>query len=464
MSFKSIDQIPGNKSLGEMLRLHRRRLQFGEVMQELSRRYGDIVRLPVPGTTKILLSHPEDVQDVLAAKSQYFSLFGQNLFRDFFPWGLIATEGQIHDENRALMLMAMRKMQSRFDVHKSLARCRYVTSEFQDGQVIDLYQVARDLTFATAVDFLFPPDLGSQLLAGLHHEEFLQVLSRTNCYFLALPEPLKLVCLLATMLATVKVTRLQKRIRRQLQAMLAGYSPDPSLAPFRDVLSLLVDGSEIGGRMDESFLVDNLIALLLAGYETTANTVAWAFWEAARQSTLQDSIADEGRLLAANPEDCPNWINQALWTDAALRESERLYPSVWVLARQTTADYQIRGFMLPKGTPVYVSQWVTHRDPRWFPDAETFSASRWIEERHRPTTASTPPGASVQRPGFSFFPFGGGKRFCIGKSVFELEASVLLASILAEWKITPLPGVQVRPRFYVTMQPDSPMKVQFQRR
>ncbi len=463
MSLKAVTQIPGDTGLSELIRTHRRRLNYGDVMLEQSRKHGDIVRLPVPGVPKILLSHPDDVQDVLAAKAQYFGLFAQNLLKALFPWGLVATEGQIHDENRALMLMAMRKMQSRINVNDSLARCRQIVSAFRDGQIIDLYQVARDLTYATAVGFLFPPAVRAEILSGLHHEEFLQVISRTNCYFLGLPRPLKLISLLTTILPILKVKKLQHRMRSQLQKIVDEFRPDFEQAPFRDVLSLLVDGSEIGGSMNVAFLVDNIIALLLAGYETTANTLAWALWEASRQPTLQDSIAGEGQQLADNPDEGPIWMNRALWTDAALRESERLYPSVWNLARQTLSEYQIRGYLLPKGTPVYVSQWVTHRDPRWFPDPESFIASRWIEDRHRSATPPTCGGASAQRPTFSFFPFGGGKRFCIGRNVFDLEASILLASFLSELKLTPVSKVKVRPRFLVTMQPDSPMLVRVQR-
>jgi len=464
MSLKAVTQIPGDTRLSDYIDAHRRRLQLGDVMLEQSRKHGDIVRLPMPGGPRVLLSHPDDVQDVLAAKAQYFGLFGQNLLKVLFPWGLVATEGQIHDENRALMLMAMRKMQSRINVNDSLARCRQIMSTLRDGQVVDLYQVARDLTYATAVNFVFPPAVRSKILSGLHHEEFLRVISQANLYFLALPKPLKLIGLAATILSVRKTRKLKNRMLSELQRIISEFRPDVEQAPFHDVLSLLVDGSEIGGAMNPLFLVDNIVALLLAGYETTANTIAWALWEATRQPALQDSIAGEGHQLADNPDEGPSWMNRALWTDATLRESERLYPSIWALARHTLSDYQIRGYLLPAGTAVYVSQWVTHRDPRWFPDPDSFIPSRWIEDRHRSATPPNGKGASPQRPTLSFFPFGGGKRFCIGRNLFDLEASIMLATFLAELKLTPVSDVQVRPRFLVTTQPESQMLVRVQRR
>lgn len=109
----SLKDVPGSNRWRDHISLYRRRFGFGEVLRRLSREHGDLVRIPVPGPPKVLLSHPDDIQEVLATRPQYFRIFAQDLIRQMLPWALIATEGQIHDENRSPMLLAMRKIVSR---------------------------------------------------------------------------------------------------------------------------------------------------------------------------------------------------------------------------------------------------------------------------------------------------------------------------------------------------------------
>ena len=141
-----------------------------------------------------------------------------------------------------------------------------------------------------------------------------------------------------------------------------------------------------------------------------------------------------------------------------------MYPSVWTTARRTLSDYHVGGYLLPKGTVVYASQWVTHRDPRWFPEPHQFRPERWLSAESSPEAARWVGDPAVERPQFSFFPFGGGNRFCIGKTVFDEEASLLMGVFFSRWQATPEENCRPEPKFYVTMQPDRPMLVRIKRR
>ena len=197
---------------------------------------------------------------------------------------------------------------------------------------------------------------------------------------------------------------------------------------------------------------------------TTANSLAWALWEASKQPSLQDRIANEGATLSNNPADNQEWSNHATWTEATVQESLRMYPSVWVTSRRTLSDYRLGDFLLPKDTFVYTSQWVTHRDPRWFTNPLEFRPERWNTTKSESDAAGRTECPSDERPQFAFFPFGGGKRFCIGKALFDQEATMLLASFFKLWESTQIENCHPEPRFGVTMQPDRPMLVRITRR
>lgn len=454
--------------------MYRRRYQMGHVLREISQGHGDIARVPIAGMPKVLVSHPDQVREVLVSNSQYFGLCGQDLLRRVVPWSLIAIEGQIHDEHRSLMLLALRKILTRRLLATTILRSNQALSKLHDGDVIDLYQFSREVSLAIAASLLFPAEAGDEIVSGIDHKAFLDLMSQSNAWFLGMPLPFQKLCLLFDIRHSLNLLRNRNLVRRQLTSAIKTASAVSKSGPNADVLSLITDGSEVGGRMRDEFLEDSLLTVLLASYDTTANAFAWSLWEASSQPSLQARIADEGSGLSENPADNLEWSNTAVWTEATLQESLRMYPSVWATSRRTLSDYRLGDFLVPRDTFVYTSQWVTHRDPRWFPDPLEFRPQRWLPAESEAnavspsnaTTAQTGPSANPQdeRPQFAFFPFGGGKRFCIGKTLFDEEATLLLASFFSRWESTQLENCQPQPRFGVTLQPDRPMLVRIRRR
>lgn len=227
------------------------------------------------------------------------------------------------------------------------------------------------------------------------------------------------------------------------------------------MLTLLVDGSEAGGAMAEEFLADNILNLLLAAYETSGNALAWALWQTSKDPELQNRIAGEATELPDEPDSHEAWMNDANLVDATLRETLRLFPSVWTLCRRAHADYRIDDWLFPAGTVFMVSQWVTQRDSRWFTDPLRFAPERWEQER---LAVVAGPTVAAKRPSFSYFPFGGGNRFCIGKGTFEFEGSMLLAAFFRDWVAEPIADCHPRPAFFATMRPHGAMLVKVRRR
>jgi cytochrome P450 len=130
-----------------------------------------------------------------------------------------------------------------------------------------------------------------------------------------------------------------------------------------------------------------------------------------------------------------------------LAESMRLYPPAWAVGRLTIEDYSVAGYSVPKGSLVLLSQYVMHRDARFFPDPEVFEPYRWLPE------------AKEARPQFSYFPFGGGPRRCIGEGFAWMEGILLLATLASRWRMRLDPSHPVELQPVMTLRPRHGLKM-----
>jgi cytochrome P450 len=186
---------------------------------------------------------------------------------------------------------------------------------------------------------------------------------------------------------------------------------------------------------------DEVVTLMLAGHETVAHTLAWTWYllsqhpevEARFHQELDDVLS--GRLPAVSDQP------QLTFTRMILTEAMRLFPPVWVIARQAQQQIRLRSFVLPPGTVVSMSQFVIHHDPRWYSNPEVFDPERWSRSR------------DTGRPRLSYFPFGAGSRHCLGERFAWLEAILILAVIGQHWRARLADGrpVEMDPGF--TLKP-----------
>jgi cytochrome P450 len=189
------------------------------------------------------------------------------------------------------------------------------------------------------------------------------------------------------------------------------------------------------------------MTLFLAGYETTATALTWTWYllsqhpeaEARLHAELNTVLGD--RLPTA--EDLP----RLEYTERVLAESLRLYPPVGRIGLRPLEDYTVQGTTIPKDSAVFVSPYVSHRDPRWFPEPE-----RWT------------PAAKAAQPKYTYFPFGAGPRLCIGESFARMAAVLTLATLARHWRPRLVPGHCVEPQTLITLRPRYGMKMTLERR
>ncbi len=216
-----------------------------------------------------------------------------------------------------------------------------------------------------------------------------------------------------------------------------------------DLLSMLLlaqDTEGDGGGMTDTQIRDEAMTIFLAGHETTANALSWTWYLLSQHPEIEARFHREVDALGPRlprPDDLANLP----YTRMILAESMRLYPPAWAVGRRAINDFEAGGYRIPARSMVIMSQYITHRDPRFHPDPERFDPERWLPE------------VAAARPRFSYFPFGGGTRICIGEQFAWMEGILILATIAQKWKLRYLggtppaiePRITLRPRGSVSM-------------
>jgi cytochrome P450 len=187
--------------------------------------------------------------------------------------------------------------------------------------------------------------------------------------------------------------------------------------------------------------------MLVAGHETTALGLTWAFSLLAQHPEAEAMLhAELKRVLSGRTPTLVD-IPRLSYTDAVVAETLRLYPPAWSIGRAAVADCVVGQQPIPRGTTVLVSQWVTHRDARYFADPETFEPARWLD------------GRADHLPRFAYFPFGAGPRRCIGHAFATLEMVLALATLAQRFRLTLAPHQILEPRPAVTLRPKYPIRM-----
>jgi cytochrome P450 len=220
-------------------------------------------------------------------------------------------------------------------------------------------------------------------------------------------------------------------------------------------------GENSPSRMSDQQVRDEVMTIFIAGHETTANALTWTFYLISQNSHVErrlheelDSVLSnskyEGTKLKENVS--VNEVPKLQYTEKVFRESMRLYPPVWTIGRYVENDYSIGEYEIASGSSILMSQFVMHHDPRYYEEPDQFNPDRWTDE------------FKTHLPRFSYFPFGGGIRGCIGESFAWLEGILILASLARIWKMRKLPSQRVKMDPAITLRPKYGMKMKLELR
>jgi cytochrome P450 len=211
--------------------------------------------------------------------------------------------------------------------------------------------------------------------------------------------------------------------------------------PRSDLLgTLLAARDDDGAGMSDVQLRDEVMTLFLAGHETTSLTLAHTLYLLDINPKIEQRLHEEIIKVLGDRLPKADDVRSLPFAEWVLKETMRLYPPAWSTGRETTEPYEIHGHTIPVGSQIVASQWIVHRDARWYPDPERFDPERWS------------PARAKDIPRYAYFPFGGGPRVCIGNHFALMEATLLLAMIVQRFRVELLPGEKLELAPAVTLR------------
>jgi cytochrome P450 len=419
--------------LRSVLQFVRHPLRF---LQTAHERYGDYLTVPMLGQPWAFLFHPDDVEALLVAHHA-------DLARDDYSHqlkrvlgeGLLTSDGELWKRQRRLASVAFTPKRIREYADAMSRVTESGLARWKDGAQVHLHEEMSHLALDVVADVLFGASVSEQEVATVRSslEVFSILFASSPETILSIPAWVPTPLNRATAKAIAQLDGLIHRIIETRQR---------SGERRNDVLDALLSATdEDGTKMDAKQVRDEVVTLFLAGHETTALTLTHTLYLLGTHPEVKRRLLAEIDEVLGGRTPTQADVAKLVYTDRVLKESMRLYPPAWVTGREIAKEITIAGHRLPVKTQAMVSQWITHRDPRWWPSPEAFDPDRFEPEKIK------------SRPKFAYFPFGGGPRVCIGNHFAMMEAVLMLAIVVQRWDVDLLPFEKLEFSPSVTLRP-----------
>jgi cytochrome P450 len=416
------------------------------LFQHLAETYGDIAHYKIGPHHIVFLNNPEYIREVLVVQNDNFIKERTvQRTRMLLGEGMITSEGAAHRAQRLAAQPAFHRQRIGEYGGIMLEEAAHIRDLWRAGERRDIAINMMHLTLNVVARTLFATDLREEvyeLAAAIN-----RIMGLYN-FLVMLPAAEWLVHLRPPGLAAF--VRARKRIDAVVYRMIDAHQR--SGLDRGSLLDLMLVASPANDEASRRSLRDQVITIFLAGYETVANALSWTWYLLSQNPDCEAKFHHEvddvlkGRLPAV--ED----VSRLRYTENVMAESLRLYPPAWAMGRFARNDFSLGDYFLPARTTVLISQFITQRDPRYFPDPLRFDPERFSAE------------GKAQRTKFTYLPFGAGARQCIGESFAWMEGVLILATLAQKWKLRLVPGHRVEPQPLITLRPKYGMLMEVQTR
>jgi cytochrome P450 len=400
------------------------------MFMDAQRTYGNLVHFPVGKKRHLyLVTEPEYVEYVLVDHPEQFGrgIMFKRRAGKMVGGGLLTSEGEINKRNRRLMQPAFHHSRIGYYAQMMIQETLNTIERWQPADPVDIHAEMVDLTMRIVAQTLFGTDVSETALQiGRAITEGIMYLNDEK-----LPEP----------------TAAFEALDRLVADMIAQRRADGE--DRGDLLSmLLMAHDEDGSGMSDKQIRDEVVTLFIAGHETSANALAWAWYLLSQSPDVAGKLAHELDTVLAGR--CPAPQDRLPYTDMVIKEVLRLYSPIWNQTREVLEDVQLGEYSIAKGSTIVISPFIMHHDPQNFDDPECFDPERFAEGRER----------QIKRG--AYIPFSVGPRVCIGQSFAVMELRLILAIIAQRYRLILAPDqdieiepfIALRPRFGMMMIPD----------
>lgn len=466
---------PTHKMPGKLLRqfIHDPINTLSNIAQE----YGDISYFKLGREHVYLINNPDYIEKVLIYDHRNFKK-GKRLqtAKAVLGEGLVTSEGDLHNRQRRLIQPIFHPKQIMTYSNTMTDYAVRMRDRWRDGDTVDVSEEMMRLTLGIICKSVLDYDIESEAL------EVGKALTTIRKYSKRLQSPIGHVLDKIPILPAVRGAREAKkeldslvyeliadrRIKQQEQESNNGKGSDDD----EDLLSRLMQAQDSDSpknipassdtseeKMSDKQVRDEVMTIFIAGHETTANALTWTFYLLSQNpdverklhyeidSVLGNSDSSGGDNNIGNKIPTAEDIPKLQYTEKVLRESMRLYPPVWTIGRYVENDYSVGEYTIPAGSSILMSQYVMHHDPRHYEEPEEFNPDRWTDEFKN------------HLPRFSYFPFGGGIRGCIGEPFAWMEGVLIIATIAQKWTMHLIPSQCIKLDPAITLRPKYGMKM-----
>ncbi|MFZ0345079.1 MAG: cytochrome P450 [Nitrososphaeraceae archaeon] len=442
-------------------------------LSTIAREYGDISYFKLGPEHVYLINNPDYIEKVLIYDHRNFKK-GKRLqtAKTILGEGLVTSEGDFHNRQRRLIQPIFHPKQIMTYSNIMTDYAVRVRNRWNDGAIVDISEEMMRLTLGIICKSVLNYDVESEA------QEVGKALTTVRKYSKRLQSPIGHVL---DKIPILPAPRRAREARKELDSLVYGLISDRRQQEESDndkrydddLLSRLMQAQESNiadhvshngfpststsnEKMSDKQVRDEVMTIFIAGHETTSNALTWTFYLLSQYPDVERKLHDEIELVlgnnssnnAGNRIPTADDIPKLQYTERVLRESMRLYPPVWTMGRYVENDYSVGEYTIPAGSSILMSQYVMHHDPRYYEKPEEFNPNRWTDD------------FNAHLPRFSYFPFGGGIRGCIGESFAWMEGILIIATIAQEWSMRLVssqrikldPAITLRSRYGMKMK------------
>lgn len=434
---------PGPKPkipLGNLFHFRRDSLGF---LKKIAREYGDIGYFKIGPLRILLLNHPDFIKEVLSTQHGNF-VKGRPLemAKELLGEGLLTSEGEFHKRQSRIIQPAFHRKMIESHAPAMAEYTVRMMRGWEDGMKVDILEEMVRLSTGIAGKTMFNVDVENEA------PEINQALKSIMSLFGRITLPGAEWLLKLPLPGSMRFFKAKKRLDNTIYKIIDDRRRNR--LNNGDLLSLLLQAQDEPGNggMTDQQIRDEALTLFLTAFDTTSLALTWAWYLLSQYPEVEAELHEEldkvlqGRIPGL--EDYP----QLKFTRKVFAESMRLYPPIYIIARQALEDFAIGDYIVPGGTIVLMSPYLIHRDARFHPEPEAFNPHSWAEL----------PGGQPSRD--AYFPFSMGPRSCIGQSYAWMEGVLVLACIAQFWRIKLALGhpvelaqlLNLRPKYGMLMQ------------
>jgi cytochrome P450 len=442
-------------------------------LSTIARKYGDISYFKLGSERVYLINNPDYIEKVLIYDQHNFKK-GKRLqtAKAILGEGLVTSEGEFHNHQRRLIQPIFHPKQIMIYSNIMTEYAVRMCNRWKGGTIVDISEEMMRLTLGIICKSVLNYDVESEA------QEVGKALTTVRNYSKRLQSPIGHVLNKIPILPAPKRAR---EARKKLDSLVYGLITDrrqheesDNNRRYNDLLSRLMQAQEsntadhvshngvsststsptsgFDGKMSDKQVRDEVMTIFIAGHETTSNALTWTFYLLSQYPNVERKLHDEIELVLENRIPAADDIPKLRYTEMVLRESMRLYPPVWTMGRHVENDYSVGEYTIPAGSSILMSQYVMHHDPKYYEKPEEFNPDRWTDD------------FKTHLPRFSYFPFGGGMRGCIGEPFAWMEGVLIIATVAQEWSMRLVPSQRIKLDPAITLRSKYGMKMKLSQR